>query len=161
MHVSSVHHHPSHPNRPPNHHLPTKKKQIHTVDAEGTPLDLIFFLPKPHFRQFHLKRFQPGSVHRLAGRVARAKYTGRMTLSHPDAVKGGVEEEAGADVAGVVGAAAGGGGGAMPVEPVYRLTSGAWYIDVERCAAARHGNHCIASRPPTFLPAHQPPQKCT
>ena len=92
------------------------------MDAEGTQLDLIFFLPKPHFRQFHLKRFQVGSVHRLAGRVAKAKYTGRMTLSHPDAVKGGVEEEGEGGIGGTGGAGA---GGAMPVEPVYRLTSGA------------------------------------
>lgn len=91
-------------------------------------MDLIFFLPKPHFRQFHLKRFQVGSVHRLSGRVAKAKYTGRMTLSHPDAVKGGVEEDEG-DM-GVGGAGA---GGAMPVEPVYRLTSGAFV----RCSPPR------------------------
>lgn len=93
----------------------TQHNQIYTVDAEGQPLDLIFFLAKPHLRHFYLRRFPPNSVHKLAGRASRAKYTGRMTLSHPEAIKVVEGEEAGGATDGA----------AMPVEPVYRLTSGA------------------------------------
>ena len=83
---------------------------IHCVDEEGSPLDLIFFLNRPNYGSFYTqKKFYPGSVHRLQGKVTKAKYGDRnMCMSHPEAVKEG------------------GGQGRKEgtVEPLYRLTSG-------------------------------------
>ncbi|GAB5033391.1 atp-dependent dna helicase [Nannochloropsis oceanica] len=83
---------------------------IHCVDEEGSPLDLIFFLNRRNYGSFYTqKKFYPGSVHRLQGKVSRAKYGDKkMCMSHPEAVKEG------------------GGQGRKEgtVEPLYRLTSG-------------------------------------
>lgn len=82
---------------------------IHCVDSEDSPLDLVFFLGKRDFRHFYLKKFYEGSVHRLQGKVARAKYGSQTTfyMSHPEAVK--VDEQSKENVA---------------IEPIYRLTNG-------------------------------------
>jgi len=83
---------------------------IHCVDEEGTPLDLIFFLNRRNYGYFYTKKFYPGSVHRLQGKVTQAKYGEKnLCMSHPEAVKEGGGE---------------GGKEGTVVEPLYRLTSG-------------------------------------
>lgn len=81
---------------------------IHCLDSEGSPLDLLFFLYKRDLRHFYLRRFQEGSVHRLQGKVARAKYGDKsLCMSHPEAVKMDGQRRDN-----------------VTVEPIYRLTQG-------------------------------------